>query len=233
MAMIHQSMNRRAFAIAGIGAVVSVKATLAQSVEPASPVPADAALYRVNLPASSLPLAPVAVGAAGVTMAPGTTVVYPEGAAGRSVAIDHVLAGSYQIESDSEIIHIDAAGNVTDVEAGHEVTVATGETIVLLQNEAEQRISAGDRETRTLAFGFFSHERGTHKSIVEGTLEQAVLGGTSLFAVPESGVTVTVVPADEAALMTSSLAEVPVTLAAGEQWVVIVLPLGGEATPVP
>jgi hypothetical protein len=232
MAVIHQPMNRRAFAIAGLGAVVSLKATLAQSAAPASPVPADGALYRINLPASSLPPAPVSVGAVGVTMSPGTTALYPEGAAGRSVAIDHILAGNYEIESDSEIIHISAAGNVADVESGVTLTVATGETIILLQNEAAQRITAGDQETHTLTFGFFSLDRGTHESIVEGTVEQDVLGGTVLFALPEFGVTVAVIPADDASGLTNSVVQVPATLATDEQWVVVVLPLAEEATPV-
>jgi hypothetical protein len=179
-----------------------------------------------------LPQTPFAVGAAGVVMAPGTTVVYAEGAAGRSVAIDHVLVGSYDVETDSERVHIDSAGSQSDIAPGETITVAAGETVVLLQNEAEQRITAGDEETRTLTVGLFSLQQGTNETTVEGSLEQAVLGGTIVEAVPESGLTVTVVPAGEASQVTGSVAEVPVTLEGDEEWVVVFLPLTSEATPV-
>jgi hypothetical protein len=232
-AMTHQTMTRRAFAIAGVATVFSTRTALAQPATPASPALDIAALYRVDLPATSLPPAPVAVGAAGAMMTPGTTVVYPEGSAGRSVAVDHVLTGSYEAESGSEAIHIDAAGTITDIPAGQATTVAAGETIVFLRNEAGQRITAGEEETRTLTAGLFSlQQQGTNETTVDGMLEQEVLGGTIVSAVPEQGVTITFVPAGDASGLASSVAQVPVTLDSGEQWVMLVLPLAVEATPV-
>ncbi len=223
MAVPKGSMNRRVFAIAGFGAVVEMRSAFAQPATPASPVAVDAALYRVDLAASSLPATPIAFGVAGVLMTPGTAVVYPEGSAGQSVAIDHVLAGSYEIESDSELVHIDVAGNLSDIDAGESTTVAAGETIVILHNEAAQRITAGEEETRTLTVGFFSFEQGTNETQVEGTLEQQVLGGTMVGSVPDSGVTVTVVRPAEASGFVDPVAESPVVLSSGEEWAVVVL----------
>jgi hypothetical protein len=229
--MMNRTMHRRAFAIAGLGVVFGARAALALPATPASPVPAGAELYRVDLTASSLPSAPIAVGAAGVSMTPGTAVVYAKGAAKQSVAIDHVLAGGYNIETDSELLHIDKAGNLTHIDAGQTTTVAAGESVVILHNEAEQRITVGDEETRTLTVGFFSLQRGTNETTVKGTLKQTVLGGTLLNQVPASGVIATVVPAADASRLTSAVAQIPVTLGAGEAWVVVVLPLTGAATP--
>lgn len=229
--MMRGTMNRRAFGIVGLGAVFSTRETLAQIATPASPVPARAALYRVDLPASDLTPALVAVGAAGVTMTPGTTVDYAAGAAKRSVAIDHVLAGGYEIKTDSELLHVDTAGHLAHIVAGQTTTVATGETIVLLHNEAAQRITAGGKETHTFTVGFFSLERGSNETKVKGTLKQEVLGGTILQAVPASGVAVTVVRANNTRQLTGSVAQVPITLDSGEQWVVVILPLTGTATP--
>ncbi len=228
--MTHRTMNRRTFALAGLGAIAGVNVTLAQPATPTSPTPAT--LYSIDLSASSLPAAPVAFGAAGVVMAPGTTVVYPEGAAGRSVGVDHILAGGYEIESDSELIHIDAAGATTEVPAGGKVTVAAGETVVILHNEAAQRITVGDEETRTFTIGFFSLQQGTNETEVEGTLEQSILGGVILQAVPESGVTLTIVPTEDASSLADVVAQIPMTLSTGEEWTAVLVPQAGEATPV-
>jgi hypothetical protein len=229
--MIQRTMNRRTFAITGLGVVLSTRTTLAQPATPASPTPADAVLYRVDLPASTLPPAPVAVGAAGVMMTPGTSVVYAEGASGQSIAIDHVLTGDYDVESDGELIHIDTDGTATSIDAGETTTVAAGQTIVFLQNEAAHGITAGGEETRTLTVGVFSLQQGTNEASVEGTLEQEVLGGTVLQALPESGITVTVVPAADASEMTDSVAQFPVTLSSGEVWIAVFLPMTSAQTP--
>jgi len=226
MENVQRTVNRRAFVIAGLGAAVSVKAAHAQPATPAaSPVAVQDAIYRVELAASSLPAAPVAVGAAGVLMSAGTTIVYPDGSAGPSVGIDHILSGGYEITTDSELIHLAADGKRTEIAAGETTTVATGETIVLLQNQAAQRIVAQDAETRTLAFGFFSLEQGTNESDVEGSLEQEMLGGTVLRTLPQTGVVVTLAPGEDAALSSESIVQLPISLENGKQLMLVVQPL--------
>ena len=223
--MTPHTINRRFLTIAGLAAVATARTAVAQPATPASPVAIAEALYTVDLAAATLPTAPVAFGAGGVTMDAGTVVAYPEGSAGQSVAIDHVLSGGYEIETDSELIHIDRTGKQTEVDSGQTTTVAEGETIVLFHNEAEQRITAGDRETRTVTVALFSLERGTNENVVEGTLEQVVLGGTIVDSLPEAGVTVTMVPSEQASAYPDPVAAVPFMLESGEKWTAVVVPL--------
>lgn len=226
--MTPRTINRRLLTIAGLAAVTTSAKAAAQPATPASPVAMAEALYTVDLDIASLPPAPVAFGAGGVMMEAGTVVVYPEGSAGQSVAIDHVFSGGYEIETDSELIHIDRDGKQTEVKGGQTTTVAEGETIVLLQNEAEQRITAGDMETRTVAVAFFSLERGTNETNVEGTLEQVVLGGTIVDEVPDAGVTVAMVPTEQASAYADPVATVPFTLESGEKWTAVMVARGAD-----
>ncbi len=226
--MTSQPINRRLLTIAGLAAVATSRAAGAQPATPASPVAVPEALYTVDLAAAQLPPAPVAFGAGGVTMEAGTVVVYPEGSAGQSVAIDHVFAGGYEIETESELIHFDRTGKQTEVAAGETTSVAEGETIVLLQNEAEQRITAGDKETRTVSVAFFSLERGTNETNVDGTMEQVVLGGMIVDAMPETGVRVAMMPSDQAGAHPDLVAEVTFTLESGEKWTAVVVPLEAD-----
>lgn len=226
-----KKMNRKMFMMVGLGTLLSTKIASAETAVPASPVPTDEALIDIGLPVSSLPPSPLAVGAVLVTMAPGTTIVYPEGAAGRSVAIDHVLEGGYEVESGGELMQIDVDGKRTDIKAQESTTLTAGQTVVFLQNEAQQRITVGKNETRTLTVGFFSLQQGTNESMVDGTLEQKILGGTVLQTLPDTGVTVTVVPANQANSLTDAIAKFPVTVDSGESWVVVVVPLVDKATP--
>ena len=225
-------MNRRFFALAGASALIGVRSSLAQSATPAAHDDSSEALYRVDVPGDLLPKEPVLAGVIAVSMTAGTTVTYPEGSAPESLAIDHVLTGGYTLQSNSDVIHRASDGSAEEVPGGTEVDVSAGETVVLIENEAEQIITVGDEDTETLTAGLFTQNQGTNESTVDGELVPTFLGAAEPLELPSSGVTVMIVPdTGDASTWPDAVVRVAFETEDGNAWELVILPLAGSATP--
>lgn len=226
-------MNRRWFVLAGAGVLVSGRSAMAQSGTPVVPDDAGDALYRLDLDGDYFPPEPVVAGVVAVSMTAGTSVSYAEGASPESLAIDHVLTGGYTVETGSDTLLYSADGSEQlDVPGGESVTVESGETLVLVDNEAEQQFTVGDEDTTTLTVGFFTLNEGTNESTVDGDLSAAFLAGSQPTSMPDSGVTVAIVPAQDEEAWPDAVLRLPFETPDGGVWELVVLPLEANATPV-
>lgn len=226
-------MNRRAFTLAGVGVVVFGRAASAQTGTPVLDDPAGNALISVSLEGEVLPTGSVIAGVVSTSMTAGTQVVYAEGGSPESLVIDHVLQGGYTVQSDSERRVVRADGSIETFAPGEDISVASGESLVLIDNELEATFAVGDEDTETLTIGLFTLGQGSNQMTVDGELDAVFVSGSQPVTLPERGVRLVVLETsgDDERDWPGALLQLPFETTDGPVRELILIPAETSATP--
>jgi hypothetical protein len=127
-------------------------------------------LAEIRLPATVIPPSPAIVDVWLATLAPGQEIGFETGASPPSIVADVVLSGEFTVLSEGRLQVLRDAGR-EDVPANTVVTIHPDETVIYVDNQAEQTFRNTGRGTLTaISFGIFS--AAPPSTFTEGAVSQ-------------------------------------------------------------
>jgi len=127
-------------------------------------------LAEIRLPAAVIPQSPAIVDVWLATLAPGQEIGFETGASPPSIVADVVLSGEFTVLSEGRLQVLRAAGR-EDVPANTVVSIHPDETVIYVDNQAEQTFRNSGRGTLTaISFGIFS--AAPPSTFTEGAVSQ-------------------------------------------------------------